>query len=736
LIWYVKHENSYFDLGEFFFTCLMAFLYAFKALCTILKIANFNENYDYSLAILAFTIQLCIVKWLLCGVSHEKPAKIPDAIKMIKDLLRLTLDKNKNNQGLLLILMYIHKKNCTKPDCECSQLISQARSEDNHAILINNIAFNTKGDVHHMYSQGFFIRSLKLLSEELDQTFPGSEEISMNMAELSFYYFGNHYYALQKVWQIQDQKPGILLRQRIYNLRKSIGIGLNLSSIDIHDPEKTIASIEYLNTYHKFLDKAEDLAELSVKFWSVLIQDYPTATELNEIGRQFFIAKQRLLKTVNFMSKITLNHLEFLIRYGLLTRFVLHDFATADEIFNKICYMHSATHTYSEISKFSLFSGKSSSIMFLTAIFSSDSDAHISQLNTEIEKGLGYEYKELLGHSITHIMPPIIADAHQKFVQRFFRTMETKNLNNPHLAFIKCKNGQYLPCIILKKIVPRLDNGLQVAVFLIRDSKLIQYTCFRKVNTGPKTGAILCDKNLKIIGLTKEASTILQLSDKNTSEILRNSSLDELFPQIAYTNMKELMQEKEGKVIQYVGTHISQEYSDRNEDINNKTGTIESFDKHNKKLYWVRFVTENYRDIDLMNIMLISEIPSAQINFFTPVPGYEFFFQDNSATNNQSQYFVKKAPEQNFKRFLPENENTPLLETDQKTITNSIGESQCSISISGKESMGTKTDTEKYDLSNRSQFNELTHRIPTSIKRLSGIIFILLAITASLISIF
>jgi len=723
---YVNWESVLFSLVECFFSFFMTSLYIFEAICIMTNIASFENDYHNIFGVLVFLIQLCIAKWILSGLSLNIPSKANEGIRILKDATYACSSKGKEFTGTIITFICSHRHTCVKVECLCRDSDIENVKDDSNIILPNSNVLNTKENIPKMYKEGFFIKALKILTDDISSQFPVNDELEILVAELNFYYFGNHYYALEKLWPIIGRNPNILMKQRIYNLKRNISQGLERNYAMTVDREKVVVSIDYLESYRLFLDKSEDLIEFTVKFWSHLLQEHPTSRELNKIGNRLFKTKQDILLIVKKLSNFTMNSFDFLLRYGLLLKSVMHDHLAANQIFNKLVYLNSSVHSFSENSRFSIFSNKSA-VMFLVASFTENDDANIIQFNTEFEKCTGYKYQEIIGHSITTLMPSVIANMHSKFIQKFFQTMESKILGVPVSVFIKCKNSLYIPCRILVKMVPHMLNSLQAAVFIVKDTKMTPYTMFnsnKKLNLNNKYGAIVSDaSNSKIIGMTKEAINILKLDVNNMSEMSKSSAFEDLFPNLLNESVKNLLTQKEGLIIKRTFCGFDEENNPKTQEISDSKSVF----------LWARLITETYTEQAKLSILVISEINKKHVNLLIPHPENNSLYRVLSETNTLNEYdnLLSKSHAN-----LPSHKTNNEKHIDSESVRFLSPEENGSSCSASSDSRSLATDIDTEGLNNKLHQDEFVDQIPSSIKCLSfGIGLALLGII-SLICIF
>ena len=504
----------------------------------------------------------------------------------------------------ILGLFQNHKNRCTKNDCLCKIPLQKETIDTISGLNMNLQIYAEKANVPLNYREGLTEKALKILIEEQISRHEKADKLIILSAEVSFYYLANHYNALEQIFNLESRKPSLLLQQRIYNLRRSISIGMTLNNDYYVDPECIIDSIQYMRYYHHFLEEVENARDLTIRFWTIIVQDAPSAVQLNDMGKCLFKKKYKIMNTVQKISDINANSTEFLIRYGLFMKFIIHDSVAADQVFKKILLLADSSN-YNSLcnSVFSVFRGDST-IMFLLASLDKASESNIIDINTELEQGLNYLREDLIGHSITCIMPPIIAQKHSEYIHNFYLTMNKKSLNTPRLRFVKSKSGVYVPCLVLKKIVPNLNEGFRVVLFMRADNKFSHYTYAKKALTCKKAGAILCDTNNSIIGATKNAYELLKNSGDGLQILFKGIVIQDLFPILSESNCFNELMSKRGAIFKNLNCKILLDYLDddlRKKEICNQQELADT-------LYWGIFIHEVYGDTDTCNIFIFSEI--------------------------------------------------------------------------------------------------------------------------------
>ncbi len=341
----------------------------------------------------------------------------------------------------------------------------------------NTRVYVTDSERPETYRTGCVARTMRLVLSDLESAFSRGNQFALTLAEAHFYYLANFYYAWEQISIVRQRKPTLFMKQRIYNFARILFCGIE--GDEDKDLERTCDSIDYLRYYNNFIEQIEDSTEFTLKFWVSLLDERPSAQRLNNLGKALFESKYKIVKIIQEISKITSNHIDFLIRYGLFMKYVMHDQASADQAFSKMVSLQENSRFSSARShKFSIFGGDLPVLLMVCSVSSSGATT-ICEANVELERRLGYSREELIGCPATNLMPTTIAQYHDKFVQAFFRSMDAHSLSIPRLRFIKKGDGTYLPCDTLVKLIPRLNEGIMVASFFIPDPAVSKYTSYK-----------------------------------------------------------------------------------------------------------------------------------------------------------------------------------------------------------------------------------------------------------------
>lgn len=78
----------------------------------------------------------------------------------------------------------------------------------------------------------------------------------------------------------------------------------------------------------------------------------------------------------------------------------------------------------------------------------------------------------MIGNNISKIMPLSIGQYHDALIKRYLSTSQSAILSSERTVFAVNKNGYLVPCKLLVKILPNLDNGILMVGFLKPNDKV------------------------------------------------------------------------------------------------------------------------------------------------------------------------------------------------------------------------------------------------------------------------
>ena len=92
----------------------------------------------------------------------------------------------------------------------------------------------------------------------------------------------------------------------------------------------------------------------------------------------------------------------------------------------------------------------------------------ILNVNYEIKELLGYKKKRLIGENVALMIPAIIGVNHNHHMEGYFKKRSHSNVNGIISTIVLPQHvkGYIVPCSILVRLIPNLENGAQFFAFL------------------------------------------------------------------------------------------------------------------------------------------------------------------------------------------------------------------------------------------------------------------------------
>lgn len=133
-------------------------------------------------------------------------------------------------------------------------------------------------------------------------------------------------------------------------------------------------------------------------------------------------------------------------------------------------------------------------------------------INNEVSELLGYERNEIVGHNISIVMPPCIGEKHSEMIINSFSSGKAMQTND-NMVLPLHKSGYIIPSCLIHRIVPNLQNGLQLIGFLFKIQDFSKYCSILERGIPPDDVTILlADESWKLLAFNIRASKIFGIN--------------------------------------------------------------------------------------------------------------------------------------------------------------------------------------------------------------------------------
>jgi len=613
------------ELCELFHDTVLLLFYIISVTTQSSSIDNEINLHEYTIITPIYAVIICLVRASMKSklIITERGSE-QTALENLRILLKHCHKSDKGSEVALLTYLVLHQKSCPKPNCECKNIpikdfLEKAKDE---TIMINKSVYETLNSVPLKIQNSKRLQILHIFLGELSN-YSSSATIQLAISEISFYYFANHYHAISIIEPLNAHEGSFIFSQLITNLRNVIQNGVSDTNTGSFSRSKGIKqSLEYHKIYAKFLDTIDKSCECTVKFWSSLLENAPDVSLLMKFGKELDANRQKFLKLSTQLSQFNSCHSEFLVKYGLYTKQILHNRSGMSTAYHNLQWANTRANQTNAENKFSLFYGNNK-IMLIKVRLDQKDFFTITDVNQEAENVLGYSKDNLIKYSLEKMMPGIIARQHANFVQKFFTTMKTDVIGVEKTLFVKNSLNYLVPCNGKKKIVPTLNQGLQGILLLYEDPNISFYTNTRSDKAKAKTGIILCDHKDDIMEFSQTAMRYLEIPEETTFQAKDNNTICNIMPELGTEDIMERAQMPSG-VVCAITVKIGNEKSDTCSGLDKSTeivNDLESISKRvirEKKLLWIKLIVERYGD-QTAHIFLISPIMRVAAGEYYPI---------------------------------------------------------------------------------------------------------------------
>ena len=126
----------------------------------------------------------------------------------------------------------------------------------------------------------------------------------------------------------------------------------------------------------------------------------------------------------------------------------------------------------------------------------------IINTNQEIHELLGFKKEDLISMNVSTIMPEIFAQIHNKCLQKHLEHNTGRVIKEvSQIVFAQHKKGMLVPCYQIAKIMPNLNQGIQILGFLSKhiDLKLLRFG--EQYTTNSKVLILLVDNQRNVVSM-------------------------------------------------------------------------------------------------------------------------------------------------------------------------------------------------------------------------------------------
>lgn len=492
----------------------------------------------------------------------------------------ITDKQNSNvNQCYLLSALNLHARHCESSDCICKEITGRQMLKKRKQIYRNDWLQFVKTELNSALQKHSKEPRLLLLS-----------------ACLEYYYFSNFFLALAALRKAEALKPPLTEVVSFHFVRREIELTMMTSRLPfLENASGRQGSLNVrrltksMKLYNRFLERVEDYLMSNVSFWNLLLTEVPNTQRLNYLGLEIFERMNQINELHNKMVENDPSNVDFLEKYGLFLKNVMFDEIGAEKVFERVRILIEKNELHKIFH--SKFGKKMSKLIMMRVSGRLNSLGKILDANLVALERLKYERNELLRLSANQLLPSVLSEVHDKWIMAAYEKLIDPWENSLLHGFIKDKEGYFILCSFLLRLIPNLKDEINFLVIVQLNRKFTGYIQPNEQNRGNLKALCLfiCDENDRIIGINKAAGDWIQTSPMEISGKLE-ITMQNLIPELGNSEIEGQLTSNNGYTCSvnqsYIANQLEESFSKCQEEAKDKTVST----------VWVRLVKETYGD--------------------------------------------------------------------------------------------------------------------------------------------
>lgn len=301
------------------------------------------------------------------------------------------------------------------------------------------------------------------------EKYPKSGKLHMLYAYIQHEKLKNKYKALFELMITKEHKPNLLEDFSIYRYKNLIEE--EMIENDIRNSESKGMDVNIIvhfqNRFVEFQSSIDRSVLFHLDFWRELLEDNPDIQKLQSLGSKITNNVEHTNDQFKKLNDMNPNNIKCLQIYGNFLKDIVNDEQEGVRILEKADYVDKSSMVNKQfIDNDRLKYGENSNTCIATCSGNFNSMGLVLNINNELTRILGFSKNEVIGNNITRIQPKVYSEIHDTFMKKYFETSEGKVFGQERFVFPVTKAGYIVPCTLMVKILPNLDEGIKVVGFL------------------------------------------------------------------------------------------------------------------------------------------------------------------------------------------------------------------------------------------------------------------------------
>jgi len=352
-----------------------------------------------------------------------------------------------------------HKDECMDDQCPCG------RDESMYDILSDG--FHDPKDKQN--EDTLFLKYLiRKLYEDALFHHENSECLHLSFAMFLFDYMRNRHMAFYQLSLVDKAKPSLPMQFAVFRERKVLDEDIQKQHLHRSGKRRltnTVDITQVLKFDRYCLDFQSIIEKTSlayIDFWNRLSEAQPEIKKLDSCGTKLEERLHELNILWAKMNKINPNSVKLLTMYALFLVNVKNCDQEGAELLSKIRYLESKQTISTENEAEFLFA---EDCAMITISVLHEQLSKIVSVSKSVGAQYGYSQPEIVGHSVTLLMPSTIGRVHDDFIINFINTGQEKIINRIRNLYAIHRQGFTFPVKIVVKPLPSVEEDVKYVGF-------------------------------------------------------------------------------------------------------------------------------------------------------------------------------------------------------------------------------------------------------------------------------
>lgn len=278
----------------------------------------------------------------------------------------------------------------------------------------------------------------------------------------------NTYNSVFLLKEIESHSPSFSMLYQIFKMKQLLQE--DLTKQDVLFTQKNGLDIKLIVDFQdKFLKMKRDggkLAENYLQLWGLVKEKKFNYSNIYSTGQKLIEFRESINDKYSQLSSVSQNNLKLISSYSCIQKYVMNEDRAAQSLMDLVKRRRIGLNSNMKgIEDMRVKFGENTDTIMIRASGNHDSLGIILGVSDEICQ-LGFQNSDLVGESINILIPKILNEVHALIMRRYFARGKGSFMNQETVLYPLDKDGYICPSNALLRILPTLQNGIEIVIFL------------------------------------------------------------------------------------------------------------------------------------------------------------------------------------------------------------------------------------------------------------------------------